>query len=101
MSPSDKVARKAHRDQILKEAWIGDAVLCLYARSKILREDDVMDGAKADRLTCNRFLGIYAEPSETEAEIGRVYVQYGLDAAFRWIDEHLTPAFERLEQKRR
>ena len=27
------------RRRVLEEAWIGDAVLCLYARAKILRED--------------------------------------------------------------
>jgi hypothetical protein len=93
--------RTAHRDRVLKEAWIGDAVLCLFARLKILREDGALDGDKADRLTSNRFLGIFAEPSETEARIGRIYEAEGLDAAFRWIEEQLVPAFELQESKRK
>lgn len=94
------MARKANRDQILKEAWIGDTVLCLYARQRILREDGQTDGPKATRMTSNQFLSAYAEPSETEAEIGRVYEREGLEAAFRWIEEKLMPIFLRQEQKR-
>lgn len=94
------MARKANRDQILKEAWIGDAVLCLYARQRILREDGQTDGPKAARMISNQFLSAHAEPSETEAEIGRVYEREGLEAAFRWIDEKLMPIFLRQEQKR-
>ena len=91
--------QNARREQILKEAWIGDAVLCLYARLKILREDDATDGPKEMRMTSNQFLSGWAEPSETEAEIGRIYKQEGLEAAFQWIEARLMPMFERQEAK--
>lgn len=94
------MARRANRDQILKEAWIGDAVLCLYARERILREDGRMDGAKAARMTSNQFLSALAEPSEVEAALGRVYAEQGLEAAFQWIEEKLMPLFGKQEQRR-
>ena len=49
------MTRHADRAQVLKEAWIGDAVLSLHARLKILREDCAVDGQKADRMTSNQF----------------------------------------------
>jgi hypothetical protein len=92
--------KNAKREQILKDAWIGDAVLCLYARRKILREDNATDGPKEIRMTSNQFLSGWAEPSETEAEIGRIYENEGLEAAFQWIEARLMPMFERQETKR-
>ena len=94
------MSQSARREQILREAWIGDAVLCLYARLKILREDGVTNAPKEERMTSNQFLSGWAEPSETEAEIGRIYQREGLDAAFEWIEAHLMPAFQRQESKR-
>ena len=94
------MARKANREQILKEAWIGDAVLCLYARRRILQEDGKIDAPKAERMTSNQFLTVFGEPSEVEAELGRVYERDGLEAAFAWIDSHLMLVFARQEAKR-
>jgi hypothetical protein len=85
----------------MKDAWIGDAVLCLYARLKILREDGVIDGVKSVRLTSNQFLSTLGEPSEVEAEIGQVYAREGLEPAFAFIESRLVPVFERQEAKRR
>lgn len=96
----NSMPRNAKREQILKDAWIGDAVLCLYARRKILREDGATDGPKEERMTSNQFLTAWSEPSETEAEIGRIYEREGLDAAFEWIEKRLMPLFERQEAKR-
>lgn len=84
----------------VNEAWIGDAVLSLYARLKILREDGRVDGEKCKRLTSNQFLGSLGEPTKVEAEVGRVYARDGLEAAFQWIDQHLLPLFERQEANR-
>jgi dsRNA-specific ribonuclease len=92
--------KNTKREQILKDAWIGDAVLCLYARLKILREDNVTDGPKEMRMTSNQFLSGWAEPSETEAEIGRIYESEGLEPAFQWIEARLMPMFDRQEAKR-
>ena len=85
--------------RILAEAWIGDAVLALYARRRILAHHGTIDGGKAERMSSNQFLSSYAEPSHTEAEIGRVYQAQGLDVAFAWIERHLMPVFERQEEK--
>jgi len=84
----------------VNQAWIGDAVLALYARLKILREDGRVDGEKCKRLTSNQFLGTLGEPTKVEAEVGRVYARDGLEAAFHWIERHLLPLFERQEVNR-
>ena len=86
--------------QITNEAWIGDAVLSLYARLKILREDGVLDGDKCIRLTSNKFLGSIGEPTRVEAVIGRCFEREGLSGAFAWIEANLIPLFERQEQNR-
>ena len=82
----------------IKEAWIGDAVLTLYARQKILRDDGKIDGEKCQRLTSNRFLGTLGEPTKIEAQVGRVFERDGLEAAFVWVDRNLLPLFEKQEQ---
>ncbi|HMF75554.1 MAG TPA: ribonuclease III domain-containing protein [Bryobacteraceae bacterium] len=86
--------------QLTNDAWIGDAVLSLYARLKILREDGGLDGDKCIRLTSNKFLAAVGEPTRVEAEIGRRFESEGLMGAFAWIEEHLLPMFERQEQNR-
>jgi hypothetical protein len=86
--------------RLVQEAWIGDAVLSLYARLKILREDGALDGEKCVRMTSNQFLGTIGEPTKVEAEVGRVYAGAGLAAAFSWIEEHIVPMFEKQEANR-
>ena len=76
-------------------------MLTLYAREWILRADGDIDGEKAVRLCCNRFLAGFGEPSEVEAEIGRVYLEQGLAAAFASIEVRLLPNFLKQEEKRR
>src|ERR1700722_2973990 len=90
----------ARRRRILEEAWIGDAVLCLCARSRILKNDRAVDGEKFARMTSNHFLATFGEPSEVEAEIGRIYADEGLKAAFAWIEARLMPLFDKHEAKR-
>jgi hypothetical protein len=87
------------RRRILEEAWIGDAVLCLYCRDRILKRDGTVDGDKFTRMTSNQFLSTFGEPSHVEAEIGRVYASEGLDAAFAWIEAKLIPNFDKREAK--
>ena len=55
------------RSVLLQQAWLGDAVLALYVREKILREDGVLDGDKYTRMTSNQFLSAWGEPSAVEA----------------------------------
>jgi dsRNA-specific ribonuclease len=85
---------------VLRDAWIGDAVLALYVRTKILREDGVVDGEKYTRMTSNQFLNGLGEPSEVEARIGRVYEAEGLRAAFSVIEAEILPLFEKQEANR-
>ena len=87
-------------EQTLKEAWIGDAVLSLYARRRILLEDGRIEAEKFTRMTSNHFLSVFGEASEVEAELGRVYQRDGLDAAFLWIEARLLPQFQRQEKNR-
>ncbi|MEO8025266.1 MAG: hypothetical protein ABI823_02270 [Bryobacteraceae bacterium] len=91
----------SRRHEILKDAWVGDAVLTLYVRSKILREDAEIDGEKSIRMTSNQFLTAFGEASEVEAQIGRVYAEGGLAQAFAWIEARILPTFEKQEENRR
>jgi hypothetical protein len=76
-------------------AWIGDAVLALFARQFVLRERNAMDGEWFTRLTSNDFLSAFGNPTRVEASIGRLYQQGGLDTAFAWMDENLVPMFRK------
>jgi hypothetical protein len=87
------LTKAERRRRILEEAWEGDAVLCLYARRAILQVLGKVDGERLVQVTSNRFLARFGEPSEVEAEIGRVYEREGLDAAFAWIQQTMGAAF--------
>lgn len=90
---------KDRRREVLEMAWIGDAVLALYARRRILGEGLGIDNEKAIRMTSNRFLQIMGEASEVEARIGILYERKGLEAAFRWIETELAPHYEKQERR--
>lgn len=83
------------RKQQVQEAWVGDAVLSLYARRLILAEAGAVDSAALERMTSNQFLASIGEPTSVEAELGRVYEAEGLDAAFRWIEAKLIPIYRK------
>ena len=82
-------------------AWIGDAVLALFARQFVLRERDSMDGEWFTRLTSNDFLSAFGNPTRVEAGIGKIYQEGGLDAAFVWMEENLVPLFLKQAANRR
>jgi hypothetical protein len=82
------------------EAWVGDAVLLLYAREYILRNGGRVDGEKCIRMTCNQFLACFGEPTSVEARLGRVYQEGGLQKAFEWVETTLLPLFEKHEARR-
>jgi hypothetical protein len=86
------MTKAERRRRVLDEAWIGDAVLGLYARRAILLAAGTVDGELLSEVTSNRFLARFGEASEVEAEIGRVYESGGLEAAFAWIERKLGPA---------
>lgn len=85
-------------DDLRKEreaAWVGDAVLALFARQFVLRERDSMDGEWFTRLTSNEFLSAFGNPTRVEASIGKIYLEGGLDAAFAWMEANLIPLFRK------
>ena len=79
-------------------AWIGDAVLALFARKWLLGQTDVDPDERVEqyiRMTSNQFLACFGEPTAMEAEIGEVYERKGLEAAFSFIEEKYLPVFKK------
>lgn len=81
-------------------AWVGDAVLALFAREWILRERGRLDAAAMTRMTSNGFLNALGNPTAVEAEIGRLYRRDGLDAAFAYLEKTVIPLFQKQEKNR-
>ena len=76
-------------------AWIGDAVLALYAREFVLRERGCMDGIWFTHLTSNEFLSAFGNPTSMEARIGEIYRSEGLAAAHAYIEAEFLPLFRK------
>lgn len=90
------VIRKTEELRMEREAaWVGDAVLALFARQFVLRERKAMDGEWFTRLTSNEFLSAFGNPTRVEASIGKLYLAEGLEAAFAWMDAELVPLFRK------
>jgi hypothetical protein len=89
--------RPAEVEALRQEAWIGDAVLELYARTRILDEEHRRNTPRLIRFVRNAFLNHLGQPTRVEAEIGQRYASGGLDAAFAWIREHIEPLFLKQE----
>ncbi len=83
-----------------EQAWIGDAVLTLYMREMILREQGAIDGLRCESLTSNQFLAAFGEPTAVEAAIGREYQSGGLAQAYSWIEQSLLPVVRKQDEKR-
>jgi dsRNA-specific ribonuclease len=80
------------------KAWIGDAVLALFAREWILKQSDILPGERVEvftGMTSNRFLACLGEPTGEEAKIGAVYEKDGLKGAFAYIEETILPVFKK------
>ena len=93
---------KKEKIEALKgNAWIGDAVLELYVRQHILQAHQRVDAEMKQRFTSNRFLNCLGNPTQVEANIGSIYQQNGLDAAFDHIRQHLHPLFLKQEANRK
>lgn len=86
--------------QVRENAWVGDAVLALFARQFVLKERNTMDGEWFTRLTSNEFLSAFGNPTKVEASIGILYLEGGLDAAFAWMNAELVPLFRKQIAKR-
>lgn len=89
----------SRKDEEIKQeresAWVGDAVLALFAREWVLRERNNMDGEWFTRLTSNDFLSAFGNPTRVEASIGKVYREQGLAAAFNFIETEMVPLFRK------
>ena len=81
-------------------AWIGDAVLGLFARNWILEKERKMDAEMFTRMTSNIFLNGFGNPTKVEAEIGLIFNNEGLEKAFNHIEKFLLPLFLKQEKKR-
>jgi hypothetical protein len=87
------------------EAWVGDAVLALYARRWLLRYT-TKKMSEADRqqlfelFVSNQFLSSFGEPSQVEATIGRKFEEEGLLAAFIHIEKSFLDSFRKSARKR-
>lgn len=86
------------------KAWIGDAVLALFAREWILKQPEIGVAERAEvfkSMTSNQFLSAVGQPTQMEADIGIVYEREGLSAAFSFIEETFIPVFQRQRRNRR
>ncbi|MDX1680317.1 MAG: ribonuclease III domain-containing protein [Akkermansiaceae bacterium] len=95
MSRKDEEMRQERED-----AWVGDAVLALFARQYVLRERGNMDGVWFTHLTSNDFLSAFGNPTRVEASIGRLYQKEGLEAAFGWMEAELLPVYRKQMKNR-
>ena len=89
---------------IREAAWLGDAVLALFARQWLLNRADIPARSRSEafeQLTGNQFLSALGRPTEVEARIGAIYREDGLDAAFAFIEAELIPLFLRQRNNRR
>ncbi len=80
------------------KAWVGDAVLALFAREWILGQKEIEPCNRIEvftSLTSNQFLACIGEPTLVEARIGKVYSEDGLPAAFEFIQSEILPVFEK------
>jgi hypothetical protein len=85
------------------DAWIGDAVLTLFVRNWLLTglNHSARDrNALHEHFTSNQFLSSFGEPTLIEAEIGRIYLASGLEAAFHHIRTRFLDTFVRSARKR-
>lgn len=86
------------------KAWIGDAVLALYSREWILRQSEVATEQRSDvfiHMTSNEFLACIGQPTQVEADIGEIYQDQGLEAAFAFIETNILPTFKKQLANRR
>jgi len=78
------------------DAWIGDAVLALYARTWILENGHQFPQDKTElfrSMTSNQFLSVLGQPTRVEARIGVLYQESGYEAAREWIEQNILPLF--------
>ena len=102
--PIGKILVQKKDPKTRDDAWVGDAVLSLFAREWILKQDLDGEFSKTQlyhELTCNQFLNSFGNPTEVEARIAGVYQKEGLGKAFEYIEETFIPVFQRTIKKKR
>jgi len=97
---SNKDSSNTSEARLQELAWIGDAVLALWAREWLLRRDGKMRPELFTRLTSNQFLACFGNPTAVEARFGEIYLSSGLAEAFLTMERELVPLFERQELNR-
>ncbi|CAI8266679.1 MAG: Uncharacterised protein [Opitutia bacterium UBA7350] len=93
-----------NQDQQRTDAWIGDAVLALFARQWILEQTDINPTDRAEaftQLTANQFLASFGDPTAVEASIGRIYQSKGLQVTFEYIKTNYIPLYLKQRNNRR
>ena len=77
-------------------AWVGDAILALFARRWILEQTNISSKERAkvfQAMTSNEFLSHFGEPTRIECEIGILFENEGLANANHFIETQLLPNF--------
>jgi hypothetical protein len=87
------------------DAWVGDAVLALYARRWILEHapQTLSDASRQELFelfVSNQFLSAFGEPTQVEAAIGITFANDGLAAAFAQIESSLLESFLKRARRR-
>lgn len=80
------------------QAWIGDAILCLYAREWLLQHSPSSRSLRTElftHFTSNQFLSAWGDPTRVEAQIGLLYQRQGLTAAYDHITTAILPLYRR------
>jgi dsRNA-specific ribonuclease len=86
-------------------AWVGDAVLALFAREWIVKQKALSTDARTEAfisMTSNGFLAHFGEPTAVEARIGLAYQSGGLSQAYALIENEYLPLWhkQRANQRR-
>ena len=83
-------------------AWVGDAVLALFARRWILQKTNIPKKERAEvfqAMTSNEFLSHFGEPTKIEYEIGILFENGGLSEANNYIETYLLPNFVKKQKQ--
>ena len=85
-------------------AWIGDAILSLYARKWILDQSSIHAKEREEvfqSMTTNAFLSHWGDPTKVESRIGKIFKEEGLEKAMLYIELTILPiAIKRQKQKK-
>ncbi|MGF1453133.1 MAG: hypothetical protein ACFB21_13785 [Opitutales bacterium] len=78
-------------------AWLGDAVLGLWARAWLNARGRGTDQDAFARMTSNQFLSAFGQPDAVEAWIGKGFLEHGFNAIAEELEARLLPTYLRQE----